>query len=70
MIEELRGLNLSNFDEQMFLQIVSSTVGSLLQLDHGLTIAKVKKSIYHMLICAQQSIEYFQSVLLFYQNAI
>jgi len=52
LIEELRGLSLANFDEQMFLQIVSQTCTSLLQLDHGITIEKVKKSIYHMLICA------------------
>jgi hypothetical protein len=37
LIEELRGLNLANFDEQMFLQIVSSTTTSLLQLDHTIT---------------------------------
>jgi hypothetical protein len=37
LIEELRGLNLTNFDEQMFLQIVSSTTTSLLQLDHTIT---------------------------------
>lgn len=52
LIEELRGLNLANFDEQMFLQIVSSTTTSLLQLDHTITMQKVKKSIYHMLLCA------------------
>ena len=52
LIEELRGLNLANFDEQMFLQIVSSTTTSLLQLDHTITVQNVKKSIYHMLLCA------------------
>ncbi len=64
MIDDLRGINLVNFEEETFLAQFSQILAT------DLALAKVKKSLYVSLTCASHSLLYFQSVMAFYHKCI
>lgn len=64
MIDDLRGINLVNFEEETFLAQFSQILST------DVALAKVKKSLYVSLTCASHSLLYFQSVMAFYHKCI
>lgn len=70
LIDELRGVNLVNMDEQTFFAAILQTENNLLQNDSVKLYEMAKGKLHHYLLCAREAINYFQSVMLFFMKAI
>jgi hypothetical protein len=70
LIDDLRGINLVNFEEETFLAQFSQILFTTVQFNMDMALGKVKKSLYVSLNCASHSLLYFQSVMAFYHKSI